>query len=65
MVEICHETDSCPASDLDYFPVQGLSYEYPDNVSGKTIEELEGNGKGSSAIWLLYAARRGRGPSSA
>jgi prepilin-type N-terminal cleavage/methylation domain-containing protein/prepilin-type processing-associated H-X9-DG protein len=44
----------CP-SDLDYFPVQGLSYEYPDAVSGQTLETLEAKmKKGSSEIWLLY-----------
>jgi prepilin-type N-terminal cleavage/methylation domain-containing protein/prepilin-type processing-associated H-X9-DG protein len=44
----------CPM-DLDFYPVQGLSYEYPDRVSGKTLEELEAKtGLGSSAIWLLY-----------
>jgi prepilin-type N-terminal cleavage/methylation domain-containing protein/prepilin-type processing-associated H-X9-DG protein len=54
----------CPL-DLDYFPIQGLSYEYPDNVSGKTLEQLEGkSGKGSSQIWLLYDFGPVHGPPS-
>src|SRR5436309_558630 len=28
----------CPA-DQDYFPVEGLSYEYPASVAGKSLEE--------------------------
>jgi prepilin-type N-terminal cleavage/methylation domain-containing protein/prepilin-type processing-associated H-X9-DG protein len=44
----------CP-EDNEYYPIQGLSYEYPDGVSDKTLDELEAaQKKGSPDIWLLY-----------
>jgi prepilin-type N-terminal cleavage/methylation domain-containing protein/prepilin-type processing-associated H-X9-DG protein len=52
----------CPA-DQQYFPTEGLSYEYPAAVSGKTLEELElATGRGSSQIWLLYDFSYFHGP---
>ena len=44
----------CP-NDQTRFDTQGLSYEYPSSVSGKTLEQLERGGRfGSWEIWLLY-----------
>lgn len=44
----------CAADDV-YYNQYGISYEYPDKVSGKTLQELEvGGSKVSSTIWLLY-----------
>ena len=52
----------CPA-DQQYFPQEGLSYEYPAAVSGKTLEQLElATGRGSSQIWLLYDFSYFHGP---
>jgi prepilin-type N-terminal cleavage/methylation domain-containing protein/prepilin-type processing-associated H-X9-DG protein len=44
----------CPADNV-WFPIEGLSYEYPRKVSGQTLEYLEAiYNLGSSQIWLLY-----------
>ncbi len=45
----------CPV-DETYFPVQGLSYEYPaGRLANKTVEQVEAEQKkGSSQIWVLY-----------
>jgi prepilin-type N-terminal cleavage/methylation domain-containing protein/prepilin-type processing-associated H-X9-DG protein len=52
----------CPNDD-QYFQVEGLSYEYPMNVSNRTLEQLEGaTGLGSSQIWLLYDFSYFHGP---
>jgi prepilin-type N-terminal cleavage/methylation domain-containing protein/prepilin-type processing-associated H-X9-DG protein len=42
----------CP-SDQEYYPVEGLSYEYPGTLAGKTFAQVEAD-KGSSNVWLLY-----------
>jgi prepilin-type N-terminal cleavage/methylation domain-containing protein/prepilin-type processing-associated H-X9-DG protein len=42
----------CP-SDQEFYPVQGLSYEYPGTLAGKTFAQVEAD-KGSSNVWLLY-----------
>jgi prepilin-type N-terminal cleavage/methylation domain-containing protein/prepilin-type processing-associated H-X9-DG protein len=43
----------CP-SDIDYYPVEGISYEYPaTKLAGKRLVTLSA-GKGTSATWLLY-----------
>lgn len=45
----------CPRDLDEYYPTEGLSYEYPDRVSGKTLQELEARlNKGSHQIMLLY-----------
>jgi prepilin-type N-terminal cleavage/methylation domain-containing protein/prepilin-type processing-associated H-X9-DG protein len=52
----------CPM-DREYHSVEGLSYEYPPSVSGRTLEELEARmSKGSSQIWLLYDFSHVHGP---
>ena len=44
----------CPM-DHQYFPTEGISYEYPDSkVGGKRLEELTKNGVASTTVWLLY-----------
>jgi prepilin-type N-terminal cleavage/methylation domain-containing protein/prepilin-type processing-associated H-X9-DG protein len=44
----------CP-SDLQYFPVEGLSYEYPVNkLAGKTLAKFAAKGQATSATWMLY-----------
>jgi prepilin-type processing-associated H-X9-DG protein len=45
----------CPV-DFTYFPVEGLSYEYPDGKLAKqTVEQVEAvQKKGSSQIWVFY-----------
>jgi prepilin-type N-terminal cleavage/methylation domain-containing protein len=44
----------CPM-DQQYFPVQGLSYEWRPRVSGKTLPQLENNKTFSlDQIWLTY-----------
>jgi prepilin-type N-terminal cleavage/methylation domain-containing protein/prepilin-type processing-associated H-X9-DG protein len=45
----------CPA-DNQYYPSEGLSYEYPaSRLAGKTIEQVtRGGARGSDTIWLLY-----------
>jgi prepilin-type N-terminal cleavage/methylation domain-containing protein/prepilin-type processing-associated H-X9-DG protein len=45
----------CP-SDLQYYPAEGISYEYPSRkVGGKTLERIEAETKlPSHQIWLLY-----------
>jgi prepilin-type N-terminal cleavage/methylation domain-containing protein/prepilin-type processing-associated H-X9-DG protein len=53
---------ACPMDEL-YFPLEGISYEYPDSrVGGKRLEELMKNGQGSSTIWLLYDYSYFHGP---
>jgi prepilin-type N-terminal cleavage/methylation domain-containing protein/prepilin-type processing-associated H-X9-DG protein len=48
-------SDAATAAAPSYWDKYGISYEYPDRVSGKTLEELEGEqNKGSSQIWLAY-----------
>ena len=43
----------CP-NDIVYFPVEGISYEYPaPKLAGKRLEQLTA-GKGTSVTWLLY-----------
>ena len=52
----------CP-SDTQYFAQEGLSYEYPASVSGKTLPELEAKQqKGSHQIWLSYDFHYFHGP---
>jgi prepilin-type N-terminal cleavage/methylation domain-containing protein/prepilin-type processing-associated H-X9-DG protein len=60
-IENNHKVFCCPSdaatSDRPYAYCDqyGTSYEYPDVVSGKTLEELEGRlHKESSQIWLAY-----------
>jgi prepilin-type processing-associated H-X9-DG protein len=44
----------CP-SDLQYFPVEGLSYEYPVNkLAGKTFAKFAAKGQATSTTWMLY-----------
>jgi prepilin-type processing-associated H-X9-DG protein len=54
---------ACPMDEI-YFPVEGISYEYPDpSVGGKRLEQLTKGGKvGSSTIWLLYDYSYFHGP---
>jgi prepilin-type N-terminal cleavage/methylation domain-containing protein/prepilin-type processing-associated H-X9-DG protein len=52
----------CP-SDLQYYPVEGLSYEYPPSVANKTLPELQGRTqKGTSQIWVAYDFSYFHGP---
>jgi len=51
----------CP-SDLQYAPVEGLSYEYPARVAGKRLESLTANGQGTTELWLLYDFSYVHGP---
>jgi prepilin-type N-terminal cleavage/methylation domain-containing protein/prepilin-type processing-associated H-X9-DG protein len=52
----------CP-SDLTYFPVQGLSYEYPAaKLAKKTLFQIQQNGKGTSQIWVAYDFDTFHGP---
>ena len=51
----------CP-SDLQYAPVEGLSYEYPAaRLAGKRLENLTVN-QGTTEIWLLYDFSYVHGP---
>jgi len=44
----------CPM-DEEYFPVEGISYEYPDSrIGGKRLEALTANGEGTWMIALSY-----------
>jgi prepilin-type N-terminal cleavage/methylation domain-containing protein/prepilin-type processing-associated H-X9-DG protein len=44
----------CPY-DNEFYPVQGLSYEFPVKVANQTLDQLEAaQNKGSTDIWLLY-----------
>ncbi len=53
---------ACPM-DETYFPVEGISYEYPNSkVGGKRLEELTSTGRGSSTIWLSYDYSYFHGP---
>jgi hypothetical protein len=52
----------CPL-DTEYYPVEGLSYEYPEStVGGKTLPQLERNRVGSHSIWLAYDYSNFHGP---
>jgi prepilin-type N-terminal cleavage/methylation domain-containing protein/prepilin-type processing-associated H-X9-DG protein len=51
----------CP-NDLAFHPKEGLSYEYPSRVSGKTLQELTADGRGTHEIWLLYDYDHVHGP---
>jgi prepilin-type N-terminal cleavage/methylation domain-containing protein/prepilin-type processing-associated H-X9-DG protein len=43
----------CPM-DLQFFPVEGLSYEYPvASLVGKRLEQIT-NDKGTGVVWMLY-----------
>jgi prepilin-type N-terminal cleavage/methylation domain-containing protein/prepilin-type processing-associated H-X9-DG protein len=43
----------CPM-DLQFYPVEGLSYEYPvASLVGKRLEQIT-NGKGTMATWMAY-----------
>ena len=56
-------SDVATPSQPCYFATYGISYEYPDVVSGKSLEELEGKlNKGSSQIWLSYDLGAFHGP---
>lgn len=43
----------CP-NDLVYFPKVGISYEYPSQVSGNILDDVDPQGRGTSQIWILY-----------
>lgn len=44
----------CP-EDNQFYPIQGLSYEFPAAVANKTLDEVEAaQKKGSTDIWVLY-----------
>jgi prepilin-type N-terminal cleavage/methylation domain-containing protein/prepilin-type processing-associated H-X9-DG protein len=52
-VERNNQVFACPM-DTEYFPKEGLSYEYPaTKLAGKTFNSLLAN-KGTSQTWLLY-----------
>jgi prepilin-type N-terminal cleavage/methylation domain-containing protein/prepilin-type processing-associated H-X9-DG protein len=43
----------CPM-DTDYFPKEGVSYEYPAaKLANKTVPQVVGD-KGTSQVWMLY-----------
>jgi prepilin-type N-terminal cleavage/methylation domain-containing protein/prepilin-type processing-associated H-X9-DG protein len=51
----------CPG-DLEYYPREGLSYEYPSNrLAGQTLVQLTA-GKGTHRTWLLYDFGNFHGP---
>jgi prepilin-type processing-associated H-X9-DG protein len=44
----------CP-EDNEFYPVQGLSYEFPSSVANMTLDQLEAKQKkGATDIWILY-----------
>ena len=44
----------CPC-DTKYYPIEGVSYEYPGEFrSGVTLEQLRAQGRSSARIWLLH-----------
>jgi prepilin-type N-terminal cleavage/methylation domain-containing protein/prepilin-type processing-associated H-X9-DG protein len=52
----------CP-DDQEYWPVQGLSYEFPARVANQTLEQVEiQQKKGSSDVWILYDFSYFHGP---
>ncbi len=51
----------CPA-DPEYYPREGLSYEYPSHrLAGQTLVQLS-SGKGTHRTWLLYDFGNFHGP---
>lgn len=46
----------CPA-DTQYYPTEGLSYEYPARIAGRTLEEVQSSRRrrrSSDRIWVLH-----------
>ena len=65
-IESNQEVFHCP-SDLENFPVEGLSYEYPgDRLGGKSLPEVladrNGEQRSSTHVWIVYDYDSVHGP---